>query len=392
MTTTLTRLTRATGRVLSGRSTTERVLIVGTSPLAIKLIEELAAHPECVSVVVGVADDAGGASGFPYRELIAGPVERLGALVRELRPDRIVVALTDRRGRLPVGDLLDARVHGVDVEDAAELYERLTGKLAIETLTPSLLISSKDFRKTHADLAFGHALSLIVSALMLVLFLPVFVLIAIAIKLDSPGPVFFVHERAGAAGRRFRLLKFRTMRPAERATSEWVRDNNDRITLVGQWLRKFRLDELPQLINVVRGEMNLIGPRPHPVSNLELFTKSIPYYSLRAIVRPGLTGWAQVRQGYANSLEEETEKMRYDLYYIKHMSAWLDICILLRTVQTVLAGAEATPARRAARPARVRWSSPVYFVHRRAPLAVRPRPAVQFVLVDSPRQREGARQ
>ena len=134
------------------------------------------------------------------------------------------------------------------------------------------------------------------------------------------------------------------MHPAAAPTSEWVRDNTHRITRVGKWLRRCRLDELPQLINVVRGEMNLIGPRPHPASNFELFMQSIPYYSLRAVVRPGLTGWAQVRQGYANGLEEETEKMRYDLYYIKHMSVWLDLRILFDTVKTVLSGRGSGPA------------------------------------------------
>jgi lipopolysaccharide/colanic/teichoic acid biosynthesis glycosyltransferase len=165
-------------------------------------------------------------------------------------------------------------------------------------------------------------------------------MLALIVILDSPGPVFFVHDRVGLRGRRLKLLKFRTMHPAQGPTSEWVCDNANRITRVGRWLRKYRLDELPQLINVVRGELNLVGPRPHPVSNVELFTQHIPFYSLRAAVRPGLTGWAQVRQGYANGLEEETEKMRYDLYYIKHMSAWLDLRILLETVRTVVAGRE----------------------------------------------------
>src|SRR5206468_2150274 len=237
--------------------------------------------------------------------------------------------------------------------------------IASEALTPTGFVSSRDFRKSHADLAFGHALSLLVSAIALLLFLPLLLLIAVAIKLDSAGPVLFVQERAGAGGRRFKLLKFRTMRPCERSTSEWVRDNNDRITRVGIVLRKYRLDELPQLVNVLRGEMNLVGPRPHPVSNVRLFTEKIPYYSLRAVVRPGLTGWAQVRQGYANSLEEETEKMRYDLYYIKHMSAWLDLRILVRTAQAVLLGRDASRTA-SAHAARVRPAPRVHFESIRA--------------------------
>jgi lipopolysaccharide/colanic/teichoic acid biosynthesis glycosyltransferase len=167
---------------------------------------------------------------------------------------------------------------------------------------------------------------------------PLFAVIAVIIKLDSPGPVLFVQDRIGWRGRRFPLFKFRTMRPSSEPRSEWARDNEHRVTRIGRWLRKYRLDELPQLINVVRGELNLVGPRPHPVCNFELFARGIPFYSLRSVVRPGLTGWAQVRQGYANGLEEETEKMRFDLYYIKHMSVWLDLRILSRTIPMVLFG------------------------------------------------------
>jgi exopolysaccharide biosynthesis polyprenyl glycosylphosphotransferase len=326
--------------VIARRSPPTRTLIVGASPLAHKLLEEIAMRRDGPDRVIGVADDASDSLEFSFRELLAGPLARLGVIIEELRPDRIIVALADRRGRLPMRELLEARVQGVTIEDAVDVYERLTGKLAIESLTPSHLISSRDFRKSHLDVAFGHAASIVASAVGLVVLAPLFGLIALAVKLDSPGPIFFIHDRVGLRGRRFKLIKFRTMRPAERTTSEWACDNTDRITRVGRWLRKFRLDELPQLINVIRGEMNLVGPRPHPVSNFELFLENIPYYSLRAAVRPGLTGWAQVRQGYANSLKEETEKMRYDLYYIKHMSVWLDLRILLRTVRIVFGGLE----------------------------------------------------
>jgi lipopolysaccharide/colanic/teichoic acid biosynthesis glycosyltransferase len=156
--------------------------------------------------------------------------------------------------------------------------------------------------------------------------------------------VFFVHQRVGLGGRPFRLLKFRSMRPMSSRTSEWVRDNGDRITRVGKWLRKTRLDELPQFWNIIRGDMNLVGPRPHPVTNYEMFAEHIPYYSLRALVRPGITGWAQIRYGYANDLEEETEKMRYDLFYIKHLSLLLDLRILFDTVKIVLFGRGAVAA------------------------------------------------
>jgi lipopolysaccharide/colanic/teichoic acid biosynthesis glycosyltransferase len=296
----------------------ERVLIVGTSDLARQLVEKVAAGGTGRLCLAGVIND------FDERDVLkatrlAGPLARLGEVITDLRPDRIVVALADRRGRLPMSALLEARVRGVVVEDGVECYERLTGKIPIESLAPSHLVSSREFRKSHLDLAFGHALSLIVSAAALMALAPLFAVIALIIRLDSRGPVLFVQDRIGWRGRRFRLLKFRTMRPSSEPRSEWARDNEDRVTRIGRWLRKYRLDELPQLINVVRGELNLVGPRPHPVCNFELFARGIPFYSLRSVVRPGLTGWAQVRQGYANGLEEETEKMRYDLYYIKHM-------------------------------------------------------------------------
>jgi lipopolysaccharide/colanic/teichoic acid biosynthesis glycosyltransferase len=199
-------------------------------------------------------------------------------------------------------------------------------------------------------MALARSLSLPVAAVILLLLSPLLALLALAIKVDSRGPVFFVHERVGRRGRPFRLIKFRTMHPASDETSEWARDNRGRLTRVGRWLRRFRLDELPQFINIIRGDMNLVGPRPHPASNLPLFVmvmrnapecgEQIPYYALRSMVRPGITGWAQVRYRYANDLEEEVEKMRYDLYYIKHMSPWLDLRILFETVKIVVRGRE----------------------------------------------------
>jgi lipopolysaccharide/colanic/teichoic acid biosynthesis glycosyltransferase len=187
-----------------------------------------------------------------------------------------------------------------------------------------------------------------------VLLAPLLIAIGLLIKFDSRGPTFFVQERIGRNGIPFNLIKFRTMHPADNRPSEWVQDNEGRITRVGKWLRRFRLDELPQLINVLRGEMNLIGPRPHPTSNQRTFVERIAYYGLRSMVRPGVTGWAQIRYGYANNLEEETEKMRYDLYYIKNQTVWLDIRILVETMLTMLMGDAAGERRRSVRRAQAR--------------------------------------
>jgi len=315
------------------RKVRERVLVLGRGQLAGQVIEEIERRPRLGYAVVGVVEDA----------------ENLGRVIESIRPDRIVVALGDRRGRLPLYPLLESRARGVLVEDAVDTYERLTGKLALEALRPSSVIFSPDFQMSRFQRALARALNLLASVIGLIVLAPFLGLIALLIKLDSRGPVLFIQERAGLSGRSFKLIKFRTMDSASRPTSEWERDNGFRITRVGKRLRRFRLDELPQLVNVLRGDMNLVGPRPHPVSNLELMIlairnlsevsgDAIPYYSLRWSVRPGITGWAQIRYGYANSLEEEMEKIRYDFYYLKHMSLWLDLRILLETVRIVFTG------------------------------------------------------
>ena len=318
----------------------DRVLIVGMGPLARKLIREIDAHPHLGYHIVGVLDDGPVPNDYPLRHPFLGPLEGLLQIAKTARIDRVIVALRERRGRMPVAQLLALEAHGVPVEDGLRTYEQITKKLAIETLSPSQLIFSDRFRTSRAQAALRRLLSLVAAAVGLALTAPLIALIALAIKLDSAGPVFFVHERLGLRGRAFRLVKFRTMRPIDvrQSTSEWVSDNEDRITRVGHWLRTFRLDELPQFLNILRGDMNLVGPRPHPVSNASLFAENIPYYVLRTAVRPGVTGWAQVRYGYANNLEEEIEKMRYDLYYIEHLSLWFDLRILFDTVKTVLFG------------------------------------------------------
>jgi len=345
--------------VLSSRRIIKRTLILGAGPLARHLIQAIEAQPQSRYTVIGVVDDVATSENPLSRYPFLGPLKDLSKIVDETHPERIIVALT-RGENLPLRDLLQARLHGVIVEDGVKVYERVTGKLAIESLTPNSLIFSQDFSKPRFEIVLRRVLSLVLALLGLLLITPLMVIMALVIKLDSKGPVLFVQERIGLRGRTFRLLKFRTMYPAQRKTSEWVRDNNDRITRVGKWLRKFRLDELPQLFNILRGDMDLVGPRPHPVSNYPLFVvvlrnasdycgEAIPYYSLRCVIRPGITGWAQVRNGYANDLEEEIEKMKYDLYYIKHMSLGLDLRILLDTVKVALLGQGSeetdTPAR-----------------------------------------------
>ena len=317
----------------------QTVLLLGGGRLARILADEISARPHlrwAVGVVIDGQPPASGVS--PYRYPVLGGLDRLGRILTAVRPHRIVVTLPERRRAEVMPALLQARGQGIVVEDAVDVYERVTGKLAIEALSAASLVFSKGFRVSRGPALIGRLTSLAVATLALGVVAPLIGLIALAVKLDSQGPVFFRQDRVGRHGRRFSLIKFRTMRPVAAELSVWVRDNEDRITRVGRVLRKFRLDELPQFWNVLRGDMNLVGPRPHPVVNYELFAREIPYYALRAAVRPGVTGWAQVRYGYANNLEEETEKMRYDLYYVKHLSVWLDLRILADTVKVVVFG------------------------------------------------------
>jgi len=348
---------------------TERILIVGASPLAALLTRAIAARPKCHLSVVGAVDDPASADRTAIGCPVVGSIDALPEIIDRVQPDRVVITLAERRGRTPLPALLECCLaRGVAVEDAAECYERLTGRLAIESLTPASIAFSGKFRPSRLQRASARLLSVLVAVAGLILSLPLFALIAVAIKLDSPGPVLFVQPRIGAGGRPFNLLKFRSMFTASDRHTEWARDNGTRVTRIGRWLRAFRLDELPQFINMLRGEMNLVGPRPHPVSNLELFTlvsrnlnektgAAVSYYTLRAIVPPGLTGWAQVRYRYANNLEEEIEKLHYDLYYVKHASVGLDLRILFETfvgfaTGRLADGVEREPARPAPVPVR----------------------------------------
>jgi exopolysaccharide biosynthesis polyprenyl glycosylphosphotransferase len=322
-----------------------RIIVLGAGPMAERLIDEIESTEPRRYAVAGVVDTQMPATDSPLHRRWLGSCDELASVVARVQPAAIIVAVENRRDCLPLQSLLESRVSGIDVEDGIEFYERITGKMAIEALRPSTLILSKGFRNHGAPEVTARIVSIFIAVVGLILVAPLLVAIALLVKLDSRGPVLFVQERAGRHGRPFGLLKFRTMHPTNERPSEWVLDNVHRITRVGKYLRRFRLDELPQLVNVLRGEMNLVGPRPHPTSNHATFMEHIAYYGLRSTVRPGVTGWAQCCYGYANNLEEETEKMRYDLYYIKNRSLWLDAKIIVWTVGIMLFGQGASQVR-----------------------------------------------
>jgi exopolysaccharide biosynthesis polyprenyl glycosylphosphotransferase len=314
----------------------ERVVIMGGGRLAAELAEQIATRPDLAMRVVGVLAPDGDVVERARR--LGGYGDVADVVLRE-RPDRIIVAMPDRRGNLPVSSLLACRFRGVRVDEGTQAYERFTHRLAVESLAPSALIFADGFRVSRAKLAGKRVMSVAIALVALTVSAPLIALIALAIRLESRGPAFFIQERIGLGGRPFRLIKFRTMRQAERgADGVWQRDNASRVTRLGAVLRRYRLDELPQCLNILRGDMSLVGPRPEMASNVATFSAVIPFYNLRHEVRPGLTGWAQVKAGYSMSTEEVTRKLCYDLYYIKHLSLRFDLRILFDTVKFVLSG------------------------------------------------------
>lgn len=251
--------------------------------------------------------------------------------------DRLVVALEDRRGGLPMRELLKLRFNGVVIEEAGALLERLTGKLYLDGLRPSNFIYSEGFRVKPSQQIARRIVSTLTAAIGLLLFLPFFPFVVLMVRMSSPGPIFFRQTRVGMGGRNFSVYKFRTMRTdAEAAGAKWATKNDPRVTRVGMFMRKTRLDEVPQLWNVLRGDMGFVGPRPERPEFVPWLSEQIPYFDLRHMIRPGLTGWAQVRYGYGATLAQSREKLEFDLYYIKHMTLGLDLLIMFETIKTII--------------------------------------------------------
>lgn len=252
---------------------------------------------------------------------------------------RIIVALDERRGKFPLEQLLFCRLKGIPVDDGVAFTEQLAGKLSVESLHPSFLIFSNGFKRSAIFKRLKRVLDIFGSVFGLAVFSVVSLLISIAIKLESKGPVLYRQKRVGEDGKIFHLLKFRSMRAdAETNGPVWAQENDDRVTRVGRVIRKLRLDEIPQMCNVLKGEMSFVGPRPERPFFVDQLKNEIPFYSERHVVKPGITGWAQISYHYGASREDAQEKLKYDLYYIKHMSLLFDLMIVLQTVKIVLLG------------------------------------------------------
>ncbi|HMF90954.1 MAG TPA: TIGR03013 family XrtA/PEP-CTERM system glycosyltransferase [Candidatus Angelobacter sp.] len=318
----------------------ERVLIVGTGASAAILTREILSRPELQYKIVGFLDERGKNIGRPLvNPGIIGAISQLEEIVDMESIDRVVISLDERRGVLPFQTMATLRLQGLPIEDAQSMYERLTGRIMTEKLRPSTLILSDGFNKSRMLLAGKRAIDLVISFVLTVLTLPVMAVVALAILLEDGRPVFFRQTRIGLGGRTFQILKFRSMQHgSERGKPRWATDGDTRVTRVGRWIRKFRLDELPQFINILQGDMSLIGPRPEVPYFCELLEKEIPFFNQRHVVRPGLTGWAQVKYRYGASLEEAKTKFEFDLFYIKRLSLMLDLTIIFETAKVVFWG------------------------------------------------------
>jgi sugar transferase (PEP-CTERM system associated) len=318
----------------------ERVLIVGTGTIAMTVANQIRAQHDFAYRLVGFIEDPAGGAAAPVSGApgpVLGAAADLQRIVEAYDIRRIVVGLTDRRGQLPIDELLQAKLAGVRVEDAATTYERMTGKILVDNLKPSWLIFSDGFQASRATRLAKRLFDVTGALVGIVVAAPIMLLTALAIRLESSGPVLYCQERVGENGRLFTLCKFRSMRlDAEQGTPIWASDHDDRVTRVGRFIRLTRLDELPQFWNVLRGEMSFVGPRPERPFFVQQLADAIPFYTARHAVKPGVTGWAQVRYRYGSSVDDALEKLRYDLYYMKHLSLVFDLTILVDTVKVMV--------------------------------------------------------
>jgi sugar transferase (PEP-CTERM system associated) len=316
----------------------ERVLFLGTNAVARAIAEQLQERPELGIAPLGFVDDNVGRGERIAGTRVLGPLTELRDIVARTQPERIVVGMTERRGALPTSDLLDLRFSGIAIQDAAQLFEATFGRVSTQELRPSQLIFSEELGPRPRSVMLQRWYSLLIAVVGTVVFAPVMLLVALAVKLTSHGPILYRQRRVGQHGVPFEVYKFRSMvADAEASTGAvWASRDDPRVTPVGRFLRKTRLDELPQLFNVVKGEMSIVGPRPERPEFVRTLSEQIPFYRQRHFVKPGITGWAQINHKYGDTLEDTITKLEYDLYYIKNLSPALDAVIMFHTAKVML--------------------------------------------------------
>lgn len=312
-----------------------RVLILGAGSRAQELARSIELDGEGACELVGFVDH-GATAPMPSPRVFFDDVAQVA---RRVKADAVVVATEDRRAGLPVESLMRCRLQGKNVYEYARFFERVLRRLPVNQLRQSDLIYADEFHLTAVRAFLKRVVDLAAAVTLALLAAPVMALVALAVKLDSEGPLFYSQDRVGLHGKHFKITKFRTMRTdAEKAGAQWAQKNDPRVTRIGKWLRLCRLDELPQLFAVLKGDMTLVGPRPERPMFVEQLKQVIPFYALREAVKPGVTGWAQIRYPYGASVEDAKNKLEYDLYYIKNGSVFLDVSILFHTVRHVLLG------------------------------------------------------
>jgi exopolysaccharide biosynthesis polyprenyl glycosylphosphotransferase len=324
-------------RVIVKALGTNRVLFLGTSDVSREIAKHIGEHPEVGMRNLGYIDNNGESADFSGGKLL-GTISEFPEIAKQLRPDLIVVGLTERRQELPVNEMLHLRFSGIHFEGAPVTFETTFGRVLTKELRPSRLIFSMELGPRRRSLFWHSLYSFPIALAMTIVLAPVMVIVAILVKLTSPGPVLHRQVRVGLNDANFTLYKFRSMFVnAEASTGPvWATKNDPRVTPVGRWLRRLRLDELPQLFNVLKGEMTLVGPRPERPEFVAKLTEQIPYYNYRHCVKPGITGWAQINHKYGDTLEDAIIKLEYDLYYIKNLAISLDTFIIFHTLKVML--------------------------------------------------------
>jgi len=319
----------------------ERILIVGSGEFAVEIARETLQRRDAGYRVVGFVDNDPALVGKSLiNPKVIGLTSELASLVRRENIDRLVVAINDRRGQFPTQELLKLSLSGdVTIEESASFYERLTGRVLLDMIRPSWLIFSSRGRRARINEVVRSAMHRIIALVGAILSLPIAIFTAIVIKLESRGPVLYKQERVGKNGRPFRLMKFRSMRTdAEKDGPVWAKTDDERMTRVGRIIRRVRVDEIPQFWNILRGDMNFVGPRPERPHFVAQLAQEIPYYEQRHLIAPGLTGWAQINYPYGASIEDAKQKLQYDLYYLKNQNVALDATIMFETIKTILFG------------------------------------------------------
>jgi sugar transferase (PEP-CTERM system associated) len=316
----------------------DRLLLVGDSPVLVDIARFIDSHPEKGMVITGYVGDFPDKGALLPGGKVLGPVASLREIVGATGSSHIVVGMFERRNCMPVNELLELRFGGNIIEEAASAYERVCGRVCVKELRPSQLIYSGELGPRRQTLLYQSISNLLVAAIGVVVTAPLMLIVALAVRLSSPGPILYRQIRVGMDGVSFTLYKFRSMRADAEAQSGavWASKDDPRVTRVGRIIRKLRVDELPQLFNVLKGEMSIVGPRPERPEFVKTLSSRIPYYRQRHCVRPGITGWAQINYRYGDSLEDTIEKLEYDLFYIKNMSISLDTYIIFHTLKTML--------------------------------------------------------